>query len=456
MSSWFLNFSRNKDISTTIYLGSKFLIKGEKAELFNSLYALGMTIWVQFFIIFWNRKESAYKILWDNDSKEYDKEDKRKEFMGDMKKDLITGKDELLYSEKKQFINYLTSLGVTLIFIFIAVYINVVSLNIRGLISEEKHPFLVITKYKREKSEKKGSSLYPLLIKGIFLSMLGNSYNKVNQILTENENHRSKTHYYNSYIIKKFIFESLNYFFDIIYIAFALKDLKETSNTIHVYFYLRKYFRIIWEFAFPFIKDIFCMKAEDAKEKEKEKEEEKAKEIKNEKRFILGEPIDQKEVIEQYGYRKFNSFSEYYPLIQEFCFLTLFASRAALAPLLILINNDFEIKSNLEKFCSNIRRPEVTKKRNIGAWKYIIEFIGIMSILSNIMFCYLYNDTFGETKYSLFSFILGEHILLLIIIALRFFIPQNESWIRIYKLRKFFRRREEFKIKLEKDKGIKE
>ena len=79
-----------------------------------------------------------------------------------------------------------------------------------------------------------------------------------------------------------------------------------------------------------------------------------------------------------------------------------------------------------------------------------------MSILSNIMFCYLYNDTVGETKYSLFSFILGEHVLLLIIIALRFFIPLNDGWVKIYKLRKFFRRREEYKIKLEKVKEIKE
>ena len=311
---------------------------------------------------------------------------------------------------------------------------------------------MVINKYKKEKSGEKGASFYQLLIKSIILSMFGNLFNKINEMLTENENHRSKTNYYNSYIIKKFIFESLNYFFDIIYIAFALKDLKETSNTIHVYFYLKKYFRIIWEYAFPFIKDIFCMQPEDAKEKEKEK----AKEINNEKKFILGDPIDQQEVINQSKNGKFNSFSEYYPFIQEFCFLTLFASCAPLAPLLILINNELEIKSQLEKFFMNKRRPEFAKKRNIGAWKYIIEFIGIMSILSNIMFCYLYNDTSGETKYSLFSFILGEHILLLIIIALRFFIPLNDDWVKIYKLRKFFRRREEFKIKLEKAKEIKE
>ena len=442
--SWLKHYTRfvfiPAIISIFIYLSSKIFIKGKKAELFNIFYSLGMTIWVQFFIIFWNRKESSYKILWDNDSKEYEKEDKRKEFIGDIKKDIITGKEELFYSEKKQFISYLTSFGVTLLFICIALYINVISLNFRGLIPEDRHQFLVIEKYKRKKGN---SSLKQLIMKSIALSMLGNMFNKINQFLTENENHRSKTHYYNSFIIKKFIFESLNYFFDIFYIAFALKDLNETKSTINFYFSTGKFIRIAFDLVLPFIKDIFCMKPENEKDKEKEKE----NEINYEKRFILGSLIDEEEVIKQSKYSKFNSFTEYYPFIQEFCFLTLFASCTPLAPILILINNNLQIKTILKKYCFNTRRPEYTKKRNIGAWKYIIEVIGIMSILSNIMFCYVYNDDFGEEKYSLISFILGEHILLLIIILLRFFIPSNETWVKIYKLRKFYRRKSDSKIK---------
>ena len=423
-------------ISIFIFLSSKFSVKGKKAELFNIFYSLGMTIWVQFFIIFWKRKESSYKILWDNDSKEYEKEDKRKEFIDDNKNDILTGKEE--YSGKKKFMSYLTSFGVTLLFICIASYINVISLNLRGLIPEDRYQFLVIEKYKRKKGE---SSLYQLIMKSIILTMLGNMFNKINQFLTENENHRSKNHYYNSFIIKKFIFESFNYFFDIFYIAFALKDLKETKSTINFYCYSGKYFRIIWEFAFPFIKDIFCMKPEN--------EEQKENEINHEKRFILGSLIDEEEVINQSKYDKFNSFTEYYPFIQEFCFLTLFASCATLAPILILINNNIEIKNILKKYCFKTRRPEYAKKRNIGAWKYIIEFIGILSILTNIMFCYVYNDAFGEEKYSLSIFVVGLNILLLIIILLRLFIPINESWVKTYKLRKFFRKKEERKIKSE-------
>ena len=432
--------------STFIYLYTRFIITGQTAEILRICHALGMALWVQIFIVFWYRKESALKVLWDNDSKEFEDDDKRKEFVGDIKKNPITGKDELYYSEKKQMINYLYSIGWTFIFICIALFINVISLNIRGLIPEDRHKFLVIQRYWRKKSDGNSTPWSLLLGKLFALGILSSLYDQMNKTLTENENHRSKNNYYNSYIIKKFIFEAFNYFFDLFYISFALNDLKETSSTIRVYFYAGKYFRIIFYFVLPLIKNVFFMKPKEEREKE---EEQKDKED-YEKRFILGEPIDQKEVIRQSQLSKYNSYNEYYPLIKEFCFLTLFASNALLGPILILINNHLNIKSQLNTYIEKTRRPEVSKKRNIGAWKYIIEFIGVMSIITNIMFCYLYNDSFGETKFSLLNFIVGEHILLIIIIAFRFFFPLTENWVKIYKLRRFFRKKEEFHIKYQK------
>jgi len=46
-----------------------------------------------------------------------------------------------------------------------------------------------------------------------------------------------------------------------------------------------------------------------------------AKDKENEKRLIQGEKIDKNEILKQSKFSKFNSFDEFYPLIQ-FCFLT--------------------------------------------------------------------------------------------------------------------------------------
>ena len=101
-----------------------------------------------------------------------------------------------------------------------------------------------------------------------------------------------------------------------------------------------------------------------------------------------------------------------------------------------------EIRSDITKICLITRKPEAVKKKNIGAWKYIIEFIGVMSIISNILFCYLYNKNYGEIKYNTITFTVLEHFLILFILILRLIFPTTVEWVKIYKLRSFFRRKE--------------
>ena len=222
------------------------------------------------------------------------------------------------------------------------------------------------------------------------------------------------------------------------YIAFALNDLIETTNTIKSFLYINEILRMMTEMVFPLIKNmIYIGNIKD-------------KENLNETRLILDKNIDKKEILKQANFKAFNSYYEYYPLIQEFCFMTLFAFCVPLTPILLLITNNIEMRSDYTKVCLITRRPEVIKKKNIGAWKYIIEFIGIMSIITNVMFCYLYNYSSGEKKYSLITFTFWEHLIILFIVVFRFFFPLSKQWVRIYKARKFFKRRESF-VKLEKN-----
>mmetsp|Transcript_42396 Transcript_42396/g.40640 ORF Transcript_42396/g.40640 Transcript_42396/m.40640 type:complete len:140 (+) Transcript_42396:115-534(+) len=61
---------------------------------FNSLYSVGMAIWAVMFVIFWRRKCSEYIILWDNENLINKEEDVRKEFVGELMINPITGKLE--------------------------------------------------------------------------------------------------------------------------------------------------------------------------------------------------------------------------------------------------------------------------------------------------------------------------------------------------------------------------
>ena len=429
--------------SLLIFLFSK-LLSNKNVEILHILYVSGIIIWIQFFIVFWRRKESELKVLWDNDSKVYEDEDKRKEFVGEIRKSIITGKNELFYPQKKKLFNYLISCCITLIFISIALFIHIIALNLRNLIPEENHKYLSKIRFDNfRKINLENSILSKIIVpvKNIILTIFGLIFDKVNICLTDFENHRTKTHYSNSYIIKKFIFESFNYFFDIFYLSFILNDLNETTNTIKSFLYLNEILRISSETIFPLIKNIIFTKSI------------KDRENYNEMRLISNKDIDKKEVLKQSRFKIFNSYYEYYPLILEFCFMTLFAFCVPFTPILLFITNNLEIRSDLIKVCFLTRRPEALKKKNIGAWKYILEFIGIASIITNVMFCYIYNNINGENKYSLLTFVTWEHALMLFIIILRFFLPSISGWVRLYKIRKFFKGKE-ISIKLEKNENF--
>ena len=419
-------------LSLIIFIISKFLSK-EKEKMLYIFYALNVTIWVQFFIIFWNRKENSLKIKWSNDNNKYKIANLRKEFQGEFTKSIITGKYELQYSFQKRSIRYFISGVVSFTFISIAVYINIISLNLRGLIHKNSYNFLNYPNY-RKYSEKgrifeKNSNFAMVIcpVKNIFLTILGIIYDKINILLTDLENHKYKSNYNNSYILKKFSFESINYFFDIFYLSFILNDLLETSKTIKSFLFMNEIMRITSETLIPYLKTALFVGS--------------IKSQQNEKKLILGEPINKQEVIKQANLTKYNSYIDYYTLIQEFCFLTLFASTVPLTPILLLFTNSLEIRSDITKICLVTRKPEFNKVKSIGTWKYIIEAIAIESIFINIMFCYMYSNENIKTKFSLFAFNFYEHFVVMVIIAIRFFYPVKDKWVRLYELRKALRKK---------------
>ena len=168
------------------------------------------------------------------------------------------------------------------------------------------------------------------------------------------------------------------------------------------------------------------------KKKEGKKKDEPKEKENDEKKFLLGLKIDETEVIRQQQLSQFNSFSEYYPLIKDFCFMTLFASSAFLAPLLVHINNNIITQKSIKNFFEKRRRPEMNKLRNIYAWKYIIEGIVIMSLIINILYCNTFISSFKENNY----FIIGEIIVIFIIVAFRFLFSSYNNWGKIYNKRK--------------------
>lgn len=79
----------------------------------------------------------------------------------------------------------------------------------------------------------------------------------------------------------------------------------------------------------------------------------------------------------------FALFNEYLEVMIQFGFITIFAVAFPLAPLFALINNIFEIRLDARKFLLYYRRPNPRRAKGIGTWYNIMQVICRLSILSN-------------------------------------------------------------------------
>lgn len=76
-------------------------------------------------------------------------------------------------------------------------------------------------------------------------------------------------------------------------------------------------------------------------------------------------------------------FSEYFEMIVQYGFTTMFVTTFPLAPLLSLINNITEIRVDSFKFLVESRRVMPQRARNIGIWNGLINFISHFAVLTN-------------------------------------------------------------------------
>ena len=246
------------------------------------------------------------------------------------------------------------------------------------------------------------------------------------------------------------MFEFLNSFFSLYYLAFVAQDLKGTRSMISGILYFNEIKRVAAQTIVPnLMKTIASKNLYQILSNQSDPD-----------RLISGKTLPLKEVIKQYKDSTYNTFDDYLELMLEFCYLTLFAECIPIAGILLIIVNTVEIRSDLLKLGTIVRRPEYLRKRNIGSWHIIINVVGIMSIFTNLLFSYTFSTTLlNKDKFgSLLSFCVWEHVVFALIIILRVVVPNTSYWVRLFMQRREYRMRNDkwknvmnvFKVKLGK------
>ncbi|KAM7537762.1 hypothetical protein Aperf_G00000066429 [Anoplocephala perfoliata] len=158
----------------------------------------------------------------------------RPSFRGTLRKSPITGQMELYFPATKRRTLYLTSLGITAICVLLALFVNILLLNLEGIINPDRSPHLhfrfigCLCDPDRLFNPENGSFRY---VPGVLHPLVVNFMNQVvfRQVaerLTNMENHKMQMTWDRSLIIKRFLFEAVDAYASPFYLGVILADWK--------------------------------------------------------------------------------------------------------------------------------------------------------------------------------------------------------------------------------------
>jgi Calcium-activated chloride channel len=122
------------------------------------------------------------------------------------------------------------------------------------------------------------------------------------------------------------------------------------------------------------------------------------------------------------------TFEEYSEMVIQYGYITLFAAVFPLAPLLALLNNIVEIRTDAAKMLTQHNRPHYAGAQDIGSWYGILDVMGFFAVATNcLLIGFSYSPIYkivNENTFQVFAVVvLMEHFLLACKYLIAFMIP---------------------------------
>uniref|UniRef100_K3WYQ1 Anoctamin transmembrane domain-containing protein n=1 Tax=Globisporangium ultimum (strain ATCC 200006 / CBS 805.95 / DAOM BR144) TaxID=431595 RepID=K3WYQ1_GLOUD len=211
------------------------------------------------------------------------------------------------------------------------------------------------------------------------ITIMTKIYGVVSIFLNDQENHRTDIEYENSLIIKTVIFQFVNNYSALFYVAFIKDNLEgctiscmyELEYTVAIVYCSRLFIGNMTEVAIPrfwvYVNQYRLIgKLTGAADPEVE-----ARKSSAEKELFMA----------QYDWR--GTFDDYTEMVLQFGYTTMFVVSFPFAPLLSYLNNYFEIRLDAYRLLFESRRPRPYNVRDIGYWYDVLQAMASISICTN-------------------------------------------------------------------------
>eukprot|EP00002_Diphylleia_rotans_P018600 TRINITY_DN359_c0_g6_i1.p1 TRINITY_DN359_c0_g6~~TRINITY_DN359_c0_g6_i1.p1 ORF type:complete len:691 (-),score=174.98 TRINITY_DN359_c0_g6_i1:495-2567(-) len=396
-------------------------IADEVDNVLVPVYCIFLSLWATFFLEFWKREQATLAWRWNSAGVEED-EPVRPNFQGEKKVSRITGEEEIYYSPLKRAAKLAVSYPLILSILSAVIIATFGILVLRIVLSRTKSM----------------QTIGPLLagsLNAVSIVILDQLYLYVAYYLNEWENYRTETQFEDNLIAKNFLFQFINSYVSLFYIAYAKsskpeifgeQDQCEGSCMQELLIQLGSIFatRMVVQQAMESLVPYFKMKLRTWAETSSTVLDTAS----SDSDITLEESQSKRE-------RYLNAFDDYNEMIIQFGYVTLFAAAFPVASLLALMNNVIEIRTDAQKLCTSFQRPFYRTVEDIGTYYYILEIMSTVAVMTNCCILAFTSDIFenegyveeGDTSKKIWIAVIAEHVILLLKFIINILVPDVPS-----------------------------
>ncbi|PSN51037.1 hypothetical protein C0J52_15420 [Blattella germanica] len=390
------------------------------------LFSFFNVLWASVYVEAWKRYSAELAYRWGTlDQRDELLIEPRPLFTGTLEISPVTGQLEPTYPAwKRNVFRYLVSLPIIFMCLLVVFIIMIFTLQLQEWwdqrITERGYFFCL--------------SYLPKIMLAVVITLLDEAYYKVAIWLNDKENYRLETKYENHLIVKVALFQFVNSFLSLFYIAFYLQDMEKLREQLAALLIARQVIGNLKESALPYILeqlrlaklsfDLFgALSPTEAKKDLTSNATEDSGEANPTNK--ANRSISQAE-LESSLFKYDGTFADHLEMFIQLGYVVLFSSAFPMAAFCALINNLIEIRSDAFKLCFTFQRPFGQRVSSIGTWQNAMEVMCLIAVLVN---CALIGLS-------------GQHIMLTLRFIITCAIPDLPEWVATEMAKVEFARRE--------------
>ncbi|XP_027728092.1 anoctamin-10 isoform X3 [Vombatus ursinus] len=327
------------------------------------IFASFNLIWSTVILEVWKRGCALMTYRWGTLLMKRQFEEPRPGFHGVLGINPITGREEPLYSSfKRQLRIYLVSLPFVCLCLYFSLYVMTIYFDLEAWaqdVHRESH-FPELTNV---------LLFVPSIVYAVVIEVMNRLYRFAAEFLTSWENHRLESAYQNHLVLKVLVFNFLNCFASLFYIAFVMKDMKLLRQSLATLLITSQILNQIVETFLPY----WLQRKHGLRVKKK------VQALKADVDVTLYEQI----ILEKEKGTYLGTFDDYLELFLQFGYVSLFSCVYPLAAAFAVLNNLSEINSDALKMCKVFKRPFAEPSSSIGVWQLAFETMSVISVVTN-------------------------------------------------------------------------